>query len=388
MLSRWRANSMSEGPAVLIASASARALAQSARRAGYAPLVVDFFADDDTREAAEDCICLEDGLARGFVLDSLVTACERLASGRTLAGVVYGSGFEDRPALIEAMGKRWRLIGNPSELVARLKDPLIFADLCRQAGIPHPETQIDRPADAPNWLARQRGGSGGSHIRSAAVEPPADAETYFQRRVEGRPVSALVLADGARCAILGFSEQWAVFHHERPFRFNGAVRPALIPASIEQALTAAVRRFCLRTPLVGLNSFDFLASDKGYWLLEVNPRPGATLDIFEPESPRDESLFARHVAACNGSVGPTPLLVDAVAAQIVYSDSELVASPELAWPAWARDRQPAGSRVAKDAPFCTVVARGATALDARRTLTERAASIKTLVRSSVRASAA
>jgi predicted ATP-grasp superfamily ATP-dependent carboligase len=379
---------MSEAPAVLIVSASARALAQSARRAGYAPLAVDFFADDDTREAAEACIYLADGLARGFVLDSLMAACERLANGRTLAGVVYGSGFEDRPALIEAMGKQWRLIGNPSEVVARLKDPLAFADLCRQLEIPHPETQIDRPAEASNWLARQRGGSGGSHIRSAAAEPPADAETYFQRRVEGRPVSALVLTDSARCAILGFSEQWAVFHCERPFRFNGAVRPALIPASIEQALTAAVRRFCLRTPLVGLNSLDFLASDRGYWLLEVNPRPGATLDIFEPESRQEESLFALHVAACNGRVGPTPRLAGAVASQIVYSDCEIVASPDLAWPAWARDRQSVGSRVAKDAPFCTVVAGGATAVDARRTLTERAAAIETLVRSSVRASAA
>src|SRR6202041_3478694 len=115
---------------------------------------------------------------------------------------------------------------------------------------------------------------------------------------------------------------------------------------------------------------------------------GAALDIFEPESPGDESFFALHVAACNGRVGPTPRLAAAAAAQIVYSDSEIVASPQLAWPAWARDRQPAGSRVAKDAPFCTVVARGATALDARRTLAERAASIETLVRSSVRASAA
>src|ERR1700733_14904518 len=115
MLSRWRANSMSEPPAVLIVSASARALAQSARRAGYAPLVVDFFADDDMREAAEACIRLKDGLARGFVLDPLTAACEQLASGRTIAGVVYGSGFEDRPALIQAMGERWRLLGNPSE---------------------------------------------------------------------------------------------------------------------------------------------------------------------------------------------------------------------------------------------------------------------------------
>ena len=42
------------GQSVLIAAFSGRTLAQSARRAGYEPLVVDAFGDLDTREAAAD----------------------------------------------------------------------------------------------------------------------------------------------------------------------------------------------------------------------------------------------------------------------------------------------------------------------------------------------
>ena len=38
-----------------IAAISARSLAQSARRAGFTPLVADFFADTDTQEAAHAC---------------------------------------------------------------------------------------------------------------------------------------------------------------------------------------------------------------------------------------------------------------------------------------------------------------------------------------------
>ena len=375
---------MVEPAAVLIAAASGRALAASARRAGYAPLAVDFFADDDTREVAESCVRLEDGVARGFQLPFLMAACERLAEGRTLAGVVYGSGFEDRPALIEAMAKRWRLIGNPASIVSRLKDPLIFADLCREVAVPHPETRLERPADPWRWLARRRGGSGGGHIRSAEAEPAADAQTYFQRRVDGRPVSALVLADGARCAILGFSEQWA--QEGRCFRFAGAAQPAAIPVSVEQALAAAVGRFCARTPLVGLNSFDFLASNEGFWLLEVNPRPGATLDIFEPE--HAPSLFALHVAACQGELEPAPRLERASATQIVYAPCEIASTPRFAWPRWARDRQPAGSAVAEGDPFCTVVAGGATAADARRELAQRAATMEASIRCSIRTRAA
>ena len=50
-------------------------------------------------------------------------------------------------------------------------------------------------------------------------------------------------------------------------------------------------------PLAGLNSVDFLVADDAVWLLEINPRPGATLDIFEPDG---GSLFALHVQACGG----------------------------------------------------------------------------------------
>jgi predicted ATP-grasp superfamily ATP-dependent carboligase len=137
---------------------------------------------------------------------------------------------------------------------------------------------------------------------------------------------------------------------------------------------------------VGLNSLDFLVSEGGFWLLEVNPRPGATLDIFEPE--HAPSLFALHVAACRGVLGPAPRLECASATQILYAPCEIASTPRFAWPPWARDRQPAGSAVAEGDPFCTVVAGGATAADARRELAQRAATMEASIRSSIRTRAA
>jgi predicted ATP-grasp superfamily ATP-dependent carboligase len=375
---------MRSAPAVLIAAASGRALAASARRAGYAPLVVDFFADDDTRDIAESCVRLAEGLMRGFQLDALEDACARLADARPVIGFVYGTGFEDRPSLIEAIARRWRVLGNPAGIVAQLKDPVRFAEYCRQCAIPHPETTPTRPAASPDWLVRQRGGSGGGHIRSLEQAFVADERTYYQERVEGRAVSALIVANGARCAILGFSEQWTTRQDGRPFRFAGAARPAAIPPATERALAAAIDRFCAMAPLVGLNSFDFLVSDRGFWLLEVNPRPGATLDIFETETGRKDSLFARHVAACNGALAPASRQDGACAAEIVYADCDIAATPTFVWPSWARDRQTAGSFVAEGDPICTVTATGKTVSDARRRLSERSA----FIRSSIHARAA
>ena len=370
---------MSEPPGILIAAASGRAMASSARRAGYAPFVVDYFADQDTLECAERCVRIEGGLADGFQLEPLMAACERAVGARSIEGFVYGSGFEDRPELISAMAERWRLFGNRADVVARVKDPIAFSRLCADCDIPHPETRLEKPRDPRQWLARQRGGSGGGHIRAFADSPAVDAQTYFQRQVEGRPVSALVLGDGARCRVLGFSEQWSTFQNGRPFRFAGAARPAALSRSLEAQLASAIERVYAAVPLVGLNSFDFLASNRDYWLLEANPRPGATFDIFEPITTGPDTLLGQHVAACEGRLARAVGLDGACASQIVYADREIGCLPKLDWPDWARDRQVECSRLASGDPFCTVIAAGATLTEARGQLSERVAMIRSSI---------
>ena len=363
---------MPDAPAALIAATSGRALAQSARRAGYRPLVVDRFADDDTREVCEGA-CMR--LVGGFRRDALLRACERLAGAGAVAGIVYGPGFEDRPQLIGALAARWRLWGNAAGAVARLKDPEAFAALCARGGIAHPEIASACPADSALWLARQRGGSGGAHIRPASAARVAGARTYYQRRAPGRPVSALVLACAGGCAILGFSEQWAAPTRQAPFRFAGAAQPADLSGRDEKALCGAIERFCALEPLVGLNSFDFLVHGGSFCLLEVNPRPGATLDVFESGN----SLFGAHVAACEGRLRPPKRQLGATAAATVYLDQPLERAPILDWPAWARDRSPPGVAFKAGEPFCTVFAPGVNAFDARRRLDERAAWIRAAV---------
>src|SRR5262249_52163677 len=130
---------MPDRPAVLIAAASGRALAQSARRGGYLPLVADFFADQDTAALAHEVVRIEHGLARGMEADSLLAAFARLSRSHQPIGVVCGGGFEDRPQLLSRIGQHCRLLGNDAQTVARVKDPSAFAALCRDCNIPHPD---------------------------------------------------------------------------------------------------------------------------------------------------------------------------------------------------------------------------------------------------------
>jgi predicted ATP-grasp superfamily ATP-dependent carboligase len=355
---------------VLIAAYSGRALAASARRGGYVPLVADFFGDDDTLAVAHAHVHLRSGIDQGIDADELEDALATLAAGMSPAGIVCGTGFEDRTGILARLGARWPLIGNSADVIARCKTPQDFASMCGRCGVPHPEIRHAPPDDAAGWLIKRAGGAGGTHIRAAGIEAQTPAGAYYQRQVGGEAVSALVLADGHNAMVLGFSVQWVSPTSNHPFRFGGAAQPAAISAAAAAAMTAAVQRLSAELALVGLNSFDFLLAGDEFHLLEINPRPGATIDIFEPPS---GSLFAWHVAACRGKLPHAPPACDeARAAAIVYASDIIRTMPVFDWPAWAADRPAAGTYVSVDTPFCTATASAPTVAEARRLVEARA----------------
>jgi predicted ATP-grasp superfamily ATP-dependent carboligase len=364
---------MDSRPSVLIVAAAGRALAASAYRAGYAPLVADYFGDQDTLAVAAAHVRLEGGLAQGMREAEVLGALGRLANRSNTVGVVYGSGFEDRPAILEQVAQRWRLLGNVAETVVRAKDPTVVADLCGTCGIPHPDISREHPVDQSDWLVKRTGGAGGTHVRPASGQGICDATSYFQRRRSGLPVSVLILSDGGRAAVRGLSSQWSAPTADRPFRYGGAVQPAMIGPAVATTISDAAVRITLALRLVGLNSVDFLVDGDAFCLLEINPRPGATLDVFERG---DMSLFGLHVAACGGALtADLPVEDDASAAAIVYAAHDIPWVPAFDWPDWTADRQGVGTSVMAGQPLCTVLASANTSMKARTLLDRRVATI-------------
>ena len=124
----------------------------------------------------------------------------------------------------------------------------------------------------------------------------------------------------------------------------------------------------------GLVSADLLVDGEAWWLLEINPRPGATLDVLD-RGP--VPLFAAHVAAAAGRLPEHRApLASAAATEILYAETDLPSVPVFDWPDWAMDRPPAGSRIEAGAPICTVLAEGADAGAARLAVTRRAADLR------------
>jgi len=343
----------------LIVAASGRALAASARRAGFDCRVLDLFADSDLDALGVPHAKVARGRPGGFDADDLLARARELAPphGDPPFGLVYGSGFEDRPELLARLAEGRELFGNPPETLARSKDPFALARLADGLGLKHPEVRREAPRDHGPWLAKRIGGAGGIHIRDAKDAAAVSGARYFQRFVEGMPVSALVLGDGEKAEILGFSEQWAAAGSlSQPFRFGGAAAPAALARDLAGRLAQGGAAIARALGLLGLASVDFIADASDFHVIEVNPRPGASLDAFERSGA--PSLFALHVAACRGKLTRAPLKTGpgAAASAILYAEETLDIAADFPWPPWTADRPRGRMRIAPGEPICTVFA--------------------------------
>lgn len=365
---------------VLIAAFSGRALAQAARRAGYVPLVVDAFGDMDTRAAAEDYLQMADAVRLGFSAKPLFSALDMLVdrADSPPIGIVLGSGFEDRPKLIDSLDKRYRLLGTKAETVAELKEPSRFFPLLKQLGIAHPPTSMTRPDNADGWIAKRAGAAGGAHIRNLATLTRPHAKHYFQKHLSGASRSVFAISSKGGLAI-ELSRQWTAPSPRRPFRYGGAVITDYAETRAEQQMVTAAATLIEMLDPAGLVSFDFIEHDGDAYLLEVNPRPGATLDIFDDAK---GNVFRAHVEAALGhdlwqqrELPP----VQSRASALLYADRGALTAGDIDWPEWAFDRPHPGTHIPAETPIATVQADGATADEAEAAVRARLSQLADLV---------
>ncbi len=375
----------SEPTDLLIVSNSGRAMAESAARGGYRVTVVDAFCDADTRAVAS-CITVP-MQARGLDPEHLRGEAGRLAALGGGLGLVYGAGLEHAPDTLAWMAKRFRLIGNPPRVLELLADPGRFFALLDRLEIPYPETRSEPPAPGTGgqWLVKEAGTSGGLGVRRWNDGDPRPIGThYFQRLIDGPVLSVLFIANGADSILIGANRlRTAPLVGVSSFHYGGAVTGTFSSARqrvlVERQCRALVRALGLR----GVNNLDYVLQGAQMRLLELNPRPSATLGLYEADCPG--GWMRRHVRASLGELPQGPPDSGAGVSRrvsghrIVYAPRALVIAPRLVWPSWCHDRPVGGARIAPGTPLCTVSASGSDGAQTERRLLERERQVLDLV---------
>jgi len=360
---------------LVVIAISGRALAQSAVRGGWHVRVLDAFADRDAQSAGEAVRVARGNaisLHRARVLAALGAPAERI--------IVTGSGFERAPRFLSRLKAYGTLCANDPDIVTALKEPVLAAELLRALGFEVPQTLRSAPPDAQGWLRKEIGGAGGVHVRPAKGAA-GRARCYYQRIVAGRPLSVTFLADGERAHVLGFNAQAFSLVGDAPYCYVGAVT-CQVDLALEHSMQMRLDRLVRITGLRGLNGLDFMLDGERVCVLDVNPRPTATFELYEPDFA--EGLVRWHVRSF---FSPVPEFADALQARsfkargyrILFAEHALRIPEGVEFAAWCRDLPNAGHAIAAGEPVLSVFADAATPALVQAQLAQRLREMKQML---------
>jgi predicted ATP-grasp superfamily ATP-dependent carboligase len=344
-------------------------LAELAVKAGYEVLALDYFGDYDLQALCPSVSLLRNFAGKAYSPGALAQAAHSLDA----PAVVYGASFENHPELVASLSAGRELIGNPPDVLARVRDPLLLEEALRAGGFAFPRTvpvEADaRPEHLPDgvpllWKPLLTGGGHG--VRTWRPGQPIPGRGILQERVPGVVCSAVFAANGEEAVVLGLTEQLVGQRAfgASGFRYCGNLVPPRQAAMLAEARRLAshlARSFGLR----GVNGFDFVWNLGRIWTLEVNPRPSAPLELID--SLYNLRTFDLHVRACSGELPDFDLAAamnsgdHAAGKAILFAGEDVVLGDTSEWPLRGiRDVPHPGERIEAPHPICTLIESGRT----------------------------
>jgi uncharacterized protein len=327
-------------------------LAQAAKNAGVKPLVIDLYADLDMQDAAEDF-----RQVTSLAEHDLTPAVDYFIERYTVAHVICGSGFECYPESLYYLDSRLIMLGNAPDVFARQLDKPAFFSALDRLNILYPEVVFSAPGSTDNWLLKPMQGQGGIGIKHYdAADDEATAPVYWQRFQAGTPYSALFLADGRQAQIVGFNRQWSVrLSGTQGFVFSGVINNADLPDEYKAEITHWLQQMVPEFGLKGLNSLDFIHADHSNYVLEINPRPSASMQLY------DRDLLSRHIQVCTESVEAISIAQSRERSfqtgyQVVYAENDVIIPDHFEWPEWCMDLSKPGNMYRAGQPICSIIA--------------------------------
>ena len=89
-----------------------------------------------------------------------------------------------------------------------------------------------------------------------------------------------------------------------PFAYRGNIGPSLVPAPLMSRLRQLGNVLSSAFRLVGLFGVDYIEHDGEPWLVEINPRYTASVEVFELATHR--TLLTEHLRACGMDLAESP----------------------------------------------------------------------------------
>lgn len=333
---------------ILIVANSARMLVQYAKKEGFSTLAIDCFVDRDTQ-----CMTLGCVKVNSLSLLDVQAAVSSLTEQYAISYVVYGSGLEYHLTTLKYLEQNFIVLGNASDVFLSVQDKTQFFLELRTLHIVYPKTEFEQPEKTAGWLQKPLKGEGGVGITRAETKQSSDS-CYWQKFCTGKPLSALFIANGSEHKIIGFQKQEVTQLGYDEFVFSAVISQPEINNSIVRYLDEIICKLVSAFSLKGINSLDFIENNQQCYVLEINPRFSASLNLY------NSGFFLAHIDSCleGGELPHLKPQNSYKAYKIIFSEVDFIIGEQIDWPEWVVDIPVEGSIINTAMPICSIIAGG------------------------------
>ncbi|MFA6372362.1 MAG: ATP-grasp domain-containing protein [Methanothrix sp.] len=362
---------------ILVIGINIRHIAKSASLAGHEVFAVDCYCDVDLAGWAKETAKMPREGAEAHLSFYL----EKFHPDAAVLG----------PGLEEAYVRGVPVLNNPPEKTAQVSDKLWLASWLEEKGFPFIKTQLVDVANNLSYpfLVKPRKGAGGVGCR--IVQRPSELQMHerlgapggigesliAQKLIIGRPASVSVIGNGCEARAIAVNEQliglsWA---GAKGFRYSGNITPLAPP---QCAIGQMAEEIIAKLGLVGSNGVDFLLTEKGPVVVEVNSRFQGSLDTVELSG--GDNVFQAHLQSFSGRLPKRPAEYRRTAGRIIiYAPRDLTIKEDLVRD-WTADVPGKGSRIAADDPILSIMAQGSSRDEVMAQLKTRAVMLGDLIK--------
>lgn len=332
---------------LLIIASSGRMLAEAAKNAGYRSWVIDLYADQDTGRYAEMLVQVS-----SLAVEDIAAIVDDWLIRYSIRAVIYGSGLENHPETLSFLHNRLTVLGNAPRVFEKIHDKVFFFKQLKQLAIPYPELTFSVPATADGWLFKPMRGQGGLGIGCYDPKITPHVAGYWQKYQRGESYSVLFIADGVNYQLIGFHQQWTInLGAGREFIFSGIRRCYSLSDAAQLEVACWLGKLVPAFALKGLNALDFMAVAGRLQILEINPRPSASMQLYAAD------LLTQHVSACQGKLTAVDQTQEVYKAyQIIYAQQRVQIPKHFEWPVECRDLPNSGAIISAGQPICSMIA--------------------------------
>jgi predicted ATP-grasp superfamily ATP-dependent carboligase len=342
---------------ILIAGYSVRHIACSAARAGHEVVALDGFCDLDLRECAHNLVLFPQQPSN-YLAELII---EKYIEDFFPDAIVLGPGLE------EVRVRGILSLNNPPEKAALVSDKLWLARFLEQRGFPFiPTYESADNASFPAVIKPRKGAGGvGCHLAQSAEGLNMEKGTIIQDFLPGKPASVSVIGTGHDSKAIAVNEQLigAAWAGAEDFRYCGNITPLSPP---QPELSALAEEVVSQLGLVGSNGVDFLLTEMGPVIVEVNARFQGSLDTVELSN--GMNVFQAHLESFEGALPKQPKSQLSAGRAILFARKDLCICQDLRRAsignAGTEDRTRIadvpvmGSEIRKNDPVASVLARG------------------------------